>query len=93
MKAHELLSDETKWTKNAIARNHAGESIDSLNPDAVCYCALGAIERTYDIANKPVTKLRQIVCHQMGFKSISEWNDLPCRTFQQVKELFVQLDI
>lgn len=43
MKAHELLSDRSKWTQKAIARNARGESVDELDDGACQWCVLGAI--------------------------------------------------
>lgn len=43
--ARELLSDESRWTKEASARTIAGEETDALSRKAVCWCMDGAIEK------------------------------------------------
>ena len=43
--ARELLSDKTKWTQRAMARDAEGKEAEPSHPDAVCFCALGAAER------------------------------------------------
>lgn len=47
MKAHQLLADKSKWCRGARGRNAAGESVGALAPDAVSWCANGAIEVCY----------------------------------------------
>ena len=45
--ARDLITDSNKWTQFAVARNSNNESTTSRNPDAVCWCALGALEYTH----------------------------------------------
>lgn len=40
-----LLSDEKRWTQHAWARTPSGYEVYPLNPQASCWCLLGAIER------------------------------------------------
>lgn len=42
--ARELLIQKG-WTKGAFARKADRRSVNSYNPDAVCFCALGAVAR------------------------------------------------
>ena len=41
--ARELIGDPARWTQDAYARNVDGKTTDPLNPDAVCWCAVGSI--------------------------------------------------
>lgn len=41
--AVELISDPAKWTQNVCARNSFGEPVVETHPDAICWCAAGAI--------------------------------------------------
>lgn len=61
MKAHELLSDKTKWTQYAAARNADGQSTYPNDQSAVKWCALGAIHRCYRTPDldAPLTRLRE----------------------------------
>ena len=41
--AKDTLSDASKWTQGAVARDKHGEEAHFNSPDAVCWCILGAI--------------------------------------------------
>lgn len=47
MKAHELLSDPTKFVKGHYALNEKGEDVQPTSPDATQFCALGAVAHCY----------------------------------------------
>jgi hypothetical protein len=52
VKAHQILSDPSKWTKGGYARTAAGENCFWDNPDACPWCAVGAIALCYPDPNK-----------------------------------------
>lgn len=41
----ELLSDLTRWTKGAYARNAKGDPVTECSADAVCWCSMGALRK------------------------------------------------
>lgn len=41
-----LLSDESKWTKGYTARDANGKGTFADDPNAVCWCLTGAIDKT-----------------------------------------------
>ena len=41
----EYFSNPRNWTQGAVARNAKGERVIPSNPNAVCYCLIGAIEK------------------------------------------------
>jgi hypothetical protein len=43
--AIELIADPVAWTQNAHARTADGETVKPSNPQAVCWCGLGAIAK------------------------------------------------
>lgn len=43
--AKAVIADPKHWTQNAFARDAAGNSACAANPGAVCFCALGAMDR------------------------------------------------
>ena len=102
MKAYELLSDESKWTKDTYARDKDGEPVfPSTDSSAVCFCAQGALCRVYgwlEIEELPKFKALREAVISMGFgdpgiNPITEWNDAPERTFAEVRDLLIKLDI
>jgi hypothetical protein len=44
-RALEIVSDESKWTRGAMARTADGKACASLDPLAVRFCAVGALYR------------------------------------------------
>ena len=40
--AWDLLSDASKWTRGALARDRAGGEADCMSPDATCWSVFGA---------------------------------------------------
>jgi hypothetical protein len=44
-RALEIISDETKWTRGSIARLANSKPCGCRNPRAVCFCAVGALNR------------------------------------------------
>ena len=64
--ARELLAQPGKWTRQAFARDAAGEEMHGHEPSAVQFCAIGAIERVTGqrhrtCAEPPVTALRETI--------------------------------
>lgn len=45
-KAVEIISDPTKWTALAFARNKDREAVDEFSSSAVCWCAWGALNKS-----------------------------------------------
>jgi hypothetical protein len=44
-KAKALIADPKHWTTEAFARTARGDSVSASHPKAVCFCAVGAINR------------------------------------------------
>lgn len=89
MKVWELLSDESKWTIMADARDGQGRAIAADDSEAVQWCLLGALRRCYgphdgDAYVRLVKGTRGV---------ISLFNDAPRRTFAEVHALVKELDI
>lgn len=94
MKIKELLSDESKWTQGASAKDKFGNPTSVFDATTVCWCIGGAFTRCYSNASTEeqtsiITKLQDI----MGVYCIPKWNDSPERTFVEVKALVEKLDI
>lgn len=50
-KARRLLSKKEKWTRGDYATDKNGQSVDPKEKKAVCFCAIGAVERYADDAS------------------------------------------
>lgn len=49
-RARELLSDRAKWTEGTLARGEWGGHVTPYEPEAVQWCAVGAVEKcAYDL--------------------------------------------
>lgn len=97
MKLHELLSDPSRWTKGATARNSIGNIVSSYDPTAVCFCLIGAIFRIYpddypNAFNERVAIHKQLE-GRLSNHDIVGWNDAPERTHEEVLALLKELDI
>lgn len=99
MKAHELLSDATKWTKKTYARDEDGVDIDVQDPKACSFCIIGAIQKCYggfEIVVRLVERVTEKVKEQnKEFKSdyIVDWNDGEDTTFEDIHKVLKELDI
>jgi hypothetical protein len=90
MKMHELLSDASKWTQRATARNADGEPCPANDRGAVRWCLLGAAKVCY-----PRTYMKKVFTTLMDKMPMSPvwWQDAPERTFGEVRGLLLELDI
>lgn len=91
MKIKELLSDASRWTQHAFARDTIGRNIYTNAEEAYSYCLLGAAMKCYP----PTTPARILIKikEEIECESILDWNDAPERTFEEVKALVEKLDI
>ena len=97
--ARDLIARPNGWTQKTMARDSGGNSIASRRPDAVCFCAFGAVLRSvadkikenYDVYSKVhfgagIVALEELVEN----KPIESWNDREGRTQAEVVALFDQ---
>lgn len=88
MKVSELFSSPAKWTKYTWSRDGNGLPV-GLSKTAVCWCLEGALYHCYRASK--VAYLKPTIEAVIG--EIHLWNDMPERTFEDVKKLVEQLDI
>jgi hypothetical protein len=92
--ARALISDPAKWTQCSFARDAKGKSLFSgYNKDAVCWCAMGAIEKVLgkdlSLDLTPYTILKDT-----GYIHITDWPPSGVTTYndrsthQEVLSLF-----
>ena len=91
MKIHELLTDESKWTQAAYARDADGFMCSHFCLDAASFCLLGAAERCYGLGEKLHGIIEKLSDAAGG--NFVLWQDAPDRTFQEVRELILKLDV
>jgi hypothetical protein len=93
MKAKDLLSDSSRWTRGASARDGRGKQCGIYSPDAVRYCILGALLAAYDgwQLAAAVDAVREAIGDN-GQLSIEAWNDNYDRTFDEVRRVIELAD-
>lgn len=79
--AADLIEPEGAWTQGWFARDRHGHKVPTWSPDAVCWCAIGAILRA---ANLPSVAgaARSHIFSLVG--PIPDFNDAPERTQAEV---------
>lgn len=98
MKAHELLSGPSKWTKGTFAESALGPVLHN-SVDAVKWCLSGALMRCYGVDTLSIGDplyikvLTQIQTEFPEHNAICEWNDDPSRTFEEVRAILLKLDV
>ena len=105
MKAYELLNSSQKWCQESPAEDSQGNKLQAVDPRAVKWCALGAIQKTYTPAqwsDTMDTLLRRLSVSERGLAqmnasdkacSIMEWNDDPQCSFEEIREILRNCDI
>ncbi len=105
MKAHELLKSPESWCTGAPAEDADGNSVAALHPEAVRWCALGAIQRAYppwQWGEAIDNLLRALSVSEKGLAqmnssdkacSLMEWNDDSQSSFQEISATLSSADI
>jgi hypothetical protein len=100
MKAHEILSDESKWGKGANAVNAHGETVSPLDPTACKLCVGGALLRKHGYHTPHVALTdprfradRNKIINALCGAPITGWNDNSQTTYADVIKLLKELDI
>jgi hypothetical protein len=90
IKVREILTDASKWTQFADARDAEGKVCDVYSDRAVSFCLWGALERAYS-ENELVAATERIGeaigTRAAGMVSVRAWNDDKRRTFEEVREV------
>ena len=95
IKVHQLLVDKSNWTQGRYALDIDGKFVHP-GDKAVCWCLWGAIIQVYVATTQPtINSIIDIITPRISYNysSITDWNDDPDRTFEQVRNLCVELDI
>lgn len=97
MKAHELIADETKWTKGFYALDSMGQRVLAGHKDACCWCMVGAIIKCYPDQGVQNAKLMDVKEYIYGdeytSRKVHRWNDHDDRKHEDVVYVLKRLDI
>lgn len=104
MKAHELLNSPEAWCQESPAEDRQGNKLQALDPRAVKWCALAAVQKVYP-ANKwgetMDSLLRALDVSEQGLAQMTnsdkacclmEWNDNQRTSFLEVREILLLTD-
>ena len=80
--ARDLIKTPAQWTKEVFARDAKGVPVDSQSPDAVCFCAEGALEHVDAHAEASEAIEAVVKC------KIVEFNERPKTTHKAVLRAF-----
>lgn len=90
-KAVVLLRPPEAWTQGRAARDASLQSVAPESPDAVCWCALGAVQ-AISPGSGEATRLRTraywLLGGVIGSRALVNWNDAPERTHAEVIQAF-----
>ena len=94
MKAHELLSDETRWTRRTMARQADGHECQTTDPLAQAWCLTGAVFRCYLTSAERAAAFNRLA-HALAvpIDHIARWNDWHGRTIAEVQQVLHDLDL
>lgn len=89
MTLQQLFSRDGTWTQGALARDANGEKCYPADPEAVCWCLVGAVLRIdFCGQSERLRKLESIiVCY------VNDWNDAPARTIEDVRALVAKANV
>lgn len=96
MKMHELLSDPSKWTQGAVARDYKGKPVYPDHEEAVCWCPVGAAQKCYPEYQQALEvgdRIRERIYGEPRQFGLPQWNDAPGRTFEEVRQVLLELDV
>lgn len=105
MKAHELLSSPEAWCQESPAEDAHGNKVHALHPNAVKWCALGAIQKTYprlEWGRAMDSLLRALSVSEKGIAQLTkcdkecclmEWNDDRQYSFEDIRKILIQADL
>lgn len=77
---------EAGWCKGSEAKTADGRNVPVEHPEAVCFCAVGALRKTGQI------ELSSTLARRVRFTVLWAWNDMPSRTKEEVIALFRQVN-
>ena len=105
MKAYDLLDSPQAWCQESPAQDRQGNKLQALDPRAVKWCALSAVQKAYPPSrwgNAMDRLLLALSVSELGLAqmtksdqacSLMEWNDDRQSSFQEVREILLSADV
>jgi hypothetical protein len=105
MKAYDLLNSPQAWCQESPAQDRQGNKLQALDPRAVKWCVLSAVEKAYPISRwgEPTDRLLlALSVSEPGLAqmtksdkacSLMEWNDDRQSSFQEVREILLSAEV
>jgi hypothetical protein len=81
--ARERIATPERWTRGTYARTAAGNGCASYSPRAVCWCAIGTLERSSPGGGRtidwnddsPLSRAMGYLLEAIGQQKLHQWND------------------
>jgi hypothetical protein len=105
VKAYELLNSPNAWCQGSLAEAAQGNKVPALDPRAVRWCALSAIQTVYPPAQWEEAingVLRALSVSERGIARMTksdkacclmEWNDDRGSSFRDIREVLKEADV
>jgi hypothetical protein len=104
LKAYNLLDSPQAWCQESPVQDRQGNKFQALDPRAVKWCALSAVQKAYSIAMGEAMDrlLLELNVSEPGLAqmtksdkacSLMEWNDDRQSSFQEVREILLSADV
>ena len=105
MKAYELLSSPDTWCQESPAEDARGNKVQALDLNAVKWCALAAIQKSYPPSQWEEMMdrlLRALSVSEKGIAQLTksdkacclmEWNDDRAYSFRDIREVLIEADV
>lgn len=79
LRAADILAKRGAWTQGAFAKSTLGNNVDAKNPEAVCYCLLGAIMKAGGRVHE-----NNVMKKFLKVENLANWNDASKRRKKEV---------
>ncbi len=94
MKVKELLSNESKWTQKAVARDKDNNWCYPYAETAAKWCLVGAIQKCYPNDTIRIkTLLLNLIHKSFEYHGLENFNDNRRRKFEDIKQLVERADV
>ena len=83
---------EKGWCQGTFAKSAEGVHVQLHSADAACWCSAGALLKSYPDKRQAEVAFNKLICEVASYDEdpfgITDWNDDPARTKEEVLEVF-----